>query len=247
MPNTDDPIFEPFMEAGLVTSVDGVVKSGKEATLWRCSAGTSAESPSGFVAVKVYKDIATRSFRNMGSYLDGRLGRSIRGRRDILHLLSDEASMQAAWVDAEYSALAGLHGRGLPVPRPLHRTGSALAMDFVGSAEGEVAPQLVHAKPGREEARTLYSDLVDSIVDMLRADIIHGDLSPYNLLLHEGRLIIIDFPQAVDARYHSQALAMFSRDLCNVSSWFARAGVEAALDAEARAVEIWDLYERNRL
>jgi RIO kinase 1 len=244
---TDDAVFEPFLAAGLVTDVDGILKSGKEATVWRCPAGPAAASGSDFVAVKVYKDIATRSFRNMGSYLDGRIGRSIRGRRDILHLFSDEASMQAAWVSAEFSALEALHCRGLPVPRPLQQTSRALAMDFVGGSDGSVAPQLVHAHLERPEATSLYTGLVEAILDMLRADIIHGDLSAYNILLREGHLVIIDFPQAVDARYHSQARELFVRDLANVSTWFARAGVEAALEAPTLAAEAWERYERNRL
>ncbi len=155
--------------------------------------------------------------------------------------------MQAAWVDAEYSALQSLHGRGLPVPRPFLRTGSALAMDFVGTSDGEVSPQLVHARLGPEEAARLYGVLVDAIVEMLRADIIHGDLSPYNVLFLGGSLRVIDFPQAIDARYHSQAFAMFLRDLCNVSSWFAKAGVLSAREVEAFAMETWGLYERNLL
>jgi RIO kinase 1 len=247
MQTSDDPVFEPFLEAGIVASVDGIVKSGKEATVWRCVAGPVAATASGFVAVKVYKEIATRSFRNMGGYLEGRIGRTVRGRRNILHMLSDEASMQAAWVDAEFSALQGLHGRSLPVPRPFHRTDCALAMDFVGDCEGGVSPQLVHARLGKDEAAGLYDRLVAAIVEMLRADIIHGDLSPYNILFHEGRLMVIDFPQAIDARYHSQAFTMFVRDLANVSAWFAKAGVGAADRIEAFAAETWEAYERNRL
>ena len=244
MSNYDDRVFERFIEEGIIDSVEGVLKSGKEATVFRCTGGPCTTTAS--VAVKVYKDIEERSFRNMASYLDGRMGRSIRKRRDILHVLSDEASMQACWVEAEFDALSQLSQAGLPVPRPYLRTGKAMAMELIEEG-GEVAGQLVHADLPGEALPGLYAALVESILGMLRLDLIHGDLSPYNILVRDGRLVMIDFPQAIDARYHSQAEAMFARDLGNVSRWFEKAGVPAAAGHAEVAREAWSLYERNRL
>lgn len=239
-----EKVFEAFIEEGIISSVAGVLKSGKEAMVFRCLPGPCAASPS--VAVKVYKDIEERSFRNMAGYLDGRIGRTIRKRRDILHVFSDAASMQACWVDAEFEALARLSQAGLPVPRPYLRTGKAMAMELI-EEDGEAATQLVRADLPADALPGLYAGLVDSVVEMLRLDLIHGDLSPYNILVRDGRLVIIDFPQAIDARYHSQAEAMFARDLENVSRWFGKAGVPAAAGHAEVAREAWSRYERNRL
>jgi RIO kinase 1 len=244
MSNHDDQVFERFIEEGIISSVDGVLKSGKEATVFRCTPGPCATAAS--VAVKVYKDIGERSFRNMTGYLDGRIGRTVRKRRDILHMMNDEASMQAYWIEAEFEALSRLTERGLPVPRPFLRTGRAMAMELI-EEDGEVAAQLVHAGLPKDALPDLYAALVDSIIEMLRLDLIHGDLSPYNILVRDGRLVIIDFPQAIDARYHSQGEAMFARDLENVSRWFEKAGVAAAGSHAEVAREAWALYEMNRL
>lgn len=244
MSDQEEAVFEEFIAQGIIASVEGVVKSGKEATVYRCLPGPRAASP--LVAVKVYKGIEERSFRNMAGYLDGRIGRTVRKRRDILHMLNDEASMQAYWIEAEFEALSRLSERGLPVPHPYLRTGEAMAMELI-EEDGEVAAQLVHADLPKDALPDLYAGLVDSIVEMLRLDLIHGDLSPYNILVREGRLVIIDFPQAIDARYHSQGEAMFARDLENVSRWFEKAGVAAAGGHADVAREAWSLYEMNRL
>ena len=39
---------------------------------------------------------------------------------------------------------------------------------------------------------------MDALAVLARAGFAHGDLSPYNLLVHDGRLVVIDLPQVVD-------------------------------------------------
>jgi RIO kinase 1 len=52
----------------------------------------------------------------------------------------------------------------------------------------------------------------------------HGDLSPYNLLVHHGRLVMIDLPQVVDIIAHPTGRSFLDRDAKNAATWFARAG-----------------------
>ena len=51
---------------------------------------------------------------------------------------------------------------------------------------------------------------------MLALDRVHGDLSPYNLLWHDGLAWIIDVPQMVDPRENANARTLLERDLENV-------------------------------
>ena len=241
MSNSIDTTFDHFFAAGIITDVDAVIKSGKEATVYRCTAHPSTGYRS--IAVKVYKDIGKRSFANMADYLDGRVGRTIRKRRDILHMFSDNESMQAYWVYAEYEALKTLSDYGVPVPRPFAQTGSALAMEFIGDTT--IAPQLKDVKLDRDGAQSVLTGITDAIHDMLRLDMIHGDLSPYNILVHNGAPVVIDFPQVIDARFHSQAEEMFRRDVRNVCSYFERHGI--LVDSETLVKETWDRYLRNKL
>lgn len=58
----------------------------------------------------------------------------------------------------------------------------------------------------------------------------HGDLSPYNLLVWQGRLVMIDLPQAVDPLAHADGLQLLERDVMNVCTWFERKGVATGKD-----------------
>ena len=56
----------------------------------------------------------------------------------------------------------------------------------------------------------------------------HGDLSPYNLLVHGGRLVMIDLPQVVDVVSHPNGRGFLDRDARNVATWFAARGLPGA-------------------
>ncbi|MBL8967898.1 MAG: phosphotransferase [Spirochaetaceae bacterium] len=251
-----DAVAERFAGDAIILDVEQVLKSGKEAVVFRCSAHPSTGVEA--VAVKVYKDIEKRGFRDMADYLDGRIGRTIRKRRDILHMFSSPDSMQAYWVQAEYEALERLHGAGLPVPKPLAMCDNAVAMEFVGEPAGfgddgeggvvlEPAPRLRDARLGSGEAAAAKEALVAAVRRMLELDLIHGDLSPYNVLVREGKPVIIDFPQAIDARFHSRGAEMLSRDLANILGYFGKRGLGSEEEGRALAAEWWELYERNAL
>ena len=55
--------------------------------------------------------------------------------------------------------------------------------------------------------------------------LVHGDLSAYNLLVHEGRLVMIDLPQVLDVIAHPRGAEFLERDVANVSHWFTARGL----------------------
>ena len=67
---------------------------------------------------------------------------------------------------------------------------------------------------------------------------VHADLSSYNLLWDDPRIVAIDFPQSVDAYDNPHAFDFLRRDVANVCKHFGRYGV--SVDAESLA---WDLWE----
>jgi RIO kinase 1 len=116
----------------------------------------------------------------------------------------------------------------------------------VVDAQGHPAPRLIDAQVTREQAGALYGDLRQQAVKMLCADLIHGDLSPYNVLLGAEGPVIIDFPQVVSAAHNSTAQAFFRRDVENVRAFLAR--LDPTLDARrGDAEEIWRAYVRREL
>ena len=55
----------------------------------------------------------------------------------------------------------------------------------------------------------------------------HGDLSPYNVLVDDGRLVLIDLPQAVDIVGNPQGFEFLRRDCANICEWFEARGIAA--------------------
>jgi RIO kinase 1 len=122
----------------------------------------------------------------------------------------------------------------VPVPYPVQITGTEVLLEFIGDADGTAAPRLAETRPDETELSDLWDQLVTALLTLARGGLAHGDLSPYNLLVDEGRLVMIDLPQVVDVIANPNGPAFLARDARNVATWFTRAGhPEADPDALA--------------
>jgi RIO kinase 1 len=228
--------FSFFKAEGIIAGKGTLIKPGKEASVYRCP-GIAPRYPE-CVAVKRYKDVERRSFAALGQYLQGRLAESGINRRDLMHLLSSPESILSFWVESEYATLSRLSDKGLPVPKPYAHWGAAIAMECVGGAEP--AARLHECELTKAEARAVTDEILHAIGLMLELDVVHGDLSPYNVLIREGRPVIIDFPQAIDARFNRNAKAYLARDIENILRY--RDGADRAREAAAIADGLWKRY-----
>jgi RIO kinase 1 len=107
-------------------------------------------------------------------------------------------------------------------------TGTELLLEFVGDSGGTGAPRLAETRPGEDELAALWDQLVAALAALAGLGFAHGDLSPYNLLVHDGRLVMIDLPQVVDVIAHPNGRGYLDRDARNVAAWFAARGLTAA-------------------
>ncbi|WP_176064606.1 RIO1 family regulatory kinase/ATPase domain-containing protein [Anaeromyxobacter diazotrophicus] len=235
-----DPLA-PLLADGIIDEVVARLKSGKEADLWLVRHGGE------IVAAKIYKERQARSFRNNAAYREGRQVRDTRMQRAMDRgSRFGQAAAEEAWKAKEADALYALHAAGVRVPKPVLFYQGVLLMEVVVDAEGRPAPRLVDAQIARADAAALYADLRSQAVRMLAADLIHGDLSPYNVLAGWNGPVVIDFPQVIGAAHNSQAQRFFQRDVENVRRFFA--ALDPALHAAAGdAAEIWRAYERREL
>ena len=119
---------------------------------------------------------------------------------------------------------------GAAVPYPVDFLDDGILMEYIGD-ESEAAPRVVNARLDRADLGEAWRQLIESLRLMARAHIVHADLSVYNLLWWRGRLVLIDFPQAVDATTNPAAPDLLHRDLLNVGAWFGRRGVALGTDA----------------
>lgn len=229
-----------MVEEGLVDEVIGQLMSGKEATVYVVRCGEHLR------CAKVYKEANQRSFRNNATYQEGRKVKNSRQARAMEKGSRYGRKMQEeVWQSAEVDALYRLAAAGVRVPQPHICFEGVLLMDLVLDADGHPAPRLNDVEMSEELALEYHAMLVNQVVRMLCAGLIHGDLSEYNILVAESGPVIIDLPQAIDAAGNSNAAEMLERDVANLRSYFS-AFAPALIDTQY-GKEIWARYESGVL
>jgi RIO kinase 1 len=231
--------LQEFIDQGLVDDVIGLIKTGKEASVYCCRSGPALDAE--LVAAKVYRGQQYR-FKNDAVYQESRArelgirGSALRAFNKRRHSSVGREVQGHTWRAREYETLALLYNAGADVPRPIAASGAAILIEYFGD-EDEAAQQLNRVRLPRDEAGPLFQRLINNVELMLACDRVHGDLSPHNVLYWQGEVRVIDFPQAVDPRFNSHARDLLARDIDNLCRYFAPYGVEA--DASSLTRELW--------
>ena len=229
-----------LLEEGLIDEVIGQLMSGKEATVYVVRCGDVIR------CAKVYKDATQRSFKKSASYQEGRKVKNSRQARAMEKGSRYGRKMQEeVWQNAEVDALYRLASAGVCVPQPHICFEGVLLMDLVVDAEGNPAPRLNDVDLDEEQALEFHGMLINQVVRMLCAGIVHGDLSEYNILVGDSGPVIIDLPQAIDAAANSTAAEMLERDVNNLRTYFS--SFAPALRDSEFGKEIWGLYQGGLL
>ena len=139
----------------------------------------------------------------------------------------------------EYTSLECLHQAGAAVPQPVAASENAILMSYHGKA-GVAAPTLNQIGLTPHEAEPLFEEVMRNVDVMLRHDLIHGDLSAYNILYWEGQITLIDFPQVTNLHTNANAYFVLQRDVQRTCEYFARQGVRC--DPAAIMGEFWYRY-----
>jgi RIO kinase 1 len=231
--------------AWLVTELDavdrelGVLKTGKEADVFAVERAVPPGGPACLLAAKRYRGGDHRLFHRDAGYLEGRRVRASREMRAMEHRSHFGRNLIAQqWAVAEFAALRELWLVGAPVPYPVQRVGTELLLEFVGDVDGAAAPRLVQLRPDPPELADLWRQLVDALVILARRGYTHGDLSAYNLLVHDQTLVLIDLPQLVDVVANPRGRDFLRRDVCAVAGWFRSRGLPEHLADPDATVEL---------
>jgi RIO kinase 1 len=199
-----------ILQKGVLSYIEGIISAGKEANIYLGYNEVGQE-----VAVKIYK-IDSNTSKWMRNYIvgDPRFEKIPRNISKIIYL----------WARKEYKNLKRAKNAGLRVPNPLFVRDNVLIMDYIGF--GPIpAPRLKDIKYPRN-VEFLVKDVLNFIRTLYQdAELVHGDLSHYNILYHNQKPVYIDISQAVSTA-HPKAEKYLVRDIKNVFNYFQRFDVE---------------------
>ncbi len=189
------------------------------------------------LAAKRYRRHDHRMFHRDAGYVEGRRMRNTRDQRAAAKGSRWGRTVEAGqWARAEFGYLADFHRAGLPVPYPVQLDEGEILMEFITLADGTGAPRLARTRPDRDLLATYWEQLTEAMRVMAGLGLAHGDLSAFNILATEERLVIIDVPQAVDIVANPQGMEFLARDCRNVAGWFRSRGLD--VDGEALLGEL---------
>jgi RIO kinase 1 len=209
--------LQALIDDGVIDAVLRPLKSGKEASVYVVRSHDEVR------CAKVYKDMATRSFKQRTQYQEGRKVRGSREARAVGKASKyGRKQQEVAWKNTEVDALYQLRDAGLRVPKPHGYFHGVLVMELVTDAEGYSAPRLCEVELTAVQALAFHAVLMRQVVGMLCCGLIHGDLSAFNVLVGPDGPVVIDFPQVVSAAGNNAARAMLLRDVNNLTASLGR-------------------------
>ena len=208
----DRPTLEALyilLRRGILTEIIGTVKAGKESRVY-WGKGPNGED----VAVKIYLTLTAEFRRGILKYIEGdpRFKRIRRDQRSLIY----------AWASKEFKNLRRAYDAGVRVPKPYGVMRNVLVMEFIGE-DGEPAPLLKDCI--LEDPEGVYAELMEMVRLLYqKAELVHGDLSEYNIMIWDGKPILFDVSQAVPLS-HPLAHTLLCRDLRNLARYFSDLGV----------------------
>jgi RIO kinase 1 len=218
----------------------GILKTGKEADVFLIERVVPGTDQAVIMASKRYRSAEHTQFNRAGDYTVGRAAKRSRDNRAMAKRTTFGLEQAAGrWAAAEFDALKRLYNVGVPVPYPVQVHGTEVVMEFIGH-DRTAAPRLAETRPDGDELESLWEQASEALRRMTELGFAHGDLSPYNTVVHEGRLVVLDLPQVVDIYANPLGMDFLIRDVENLGSWFSTRGIarEAVNDLHAEVLAL---------
>lgn len=207
-------ILLKMINQNIIFQVNGCVSTGKEANVYHALTEDGEHR-----AIKIYKSTIL-TFKNRDQYVTG----EYRFRHG--YSKSNPRKMVQLWAEKEMRNLKRLQAAGIPCPEPVLLKLQVLLMTFIGDKKGWPAPRLKDADFSEEEAPVLYDECIKLLRRLYQeCRLVHADFSEYNLLYHEGHIIVIDVSQSVEVE-HPHALEFLRMDCMNILKFFRGKGLK---------------------
>lgn len=206
---------------GHIHLLNGAISTGKEANVFK-----GADEDGNLVAVKIYR-VTTSDFKKMQYYIQGDPRFNIRSnsKRQLIN----------NWVLKEFKNLNRAYNAGVRVPKPLIAKKNILVMEFIGDKNGTPARLMQQTKISNPD------NIVEKIIEYVKklyndAEIVHGDLSAFNILIHHDEPVIIDLSQSLVVD-HPLSNELLNRDINNLIKDFKKIGIKMSKDDVKRKIK----------
>ncbi|XP_076272887.1 serine/threonine-protein kinase RIO3 [Rhynchophorus ferrugineus] len=206
---------------GLLNCVNGVISVGKEAVVIHADGNPDfsniKEPPPKECVLKVFKTTLSE-FKNRDQYIKDdyrfkdRIGKQT--SKKVVHI----------WAEKEMANLMRLEKAGIKCPKVVWLKKHVLVMSFIGE-NNKPAPKLKDAIMSDGDYIVAYEMIINNMKKMYNdANLIHADLSEYNVLWFRDSCYFIDVSQSVEPN-HNNAFVFLYRDCSNVIQFFQKKGV----------------------
>ncbi|MDA4129300.1 MAG: serine protein kinase RIO [Thaumarchaeota archaeon] len=219
-------ILYDLSNSGTFAYLNGVISSGKEARVYW---GVKKDNTD--VAVKIYL-VSSSDYKKRLQYVEG--------DPRFTKIRKDSRGIAEVWARKEFINLKQAFNAGAPVPQPFDFKGNVVIMQFIGT-EGIPAPRLIDAKATKKD----YTTIVNAMeLIYQKAELVHSDLSEYNVMKLDNKVILFDFGSAVSSR-HPSAEEFLKRDITNVNRFFQKRGVSVTDEAKLLKRISGDSFEKD--
>ncbi|OXB56395.1 hypothetical protein ASZ78_004928 [Callipepla squamata] len=228
-----------MVSGGMLETITGCISTGKESVVFHAYGGKmsvvnfivcltlsmrSATEDDKVIppecAIKVFKT-TLNEFKNRDKYIkdDYRF-------KDRFSKLNPRKIIRM-WAEKEMHNLTRMQNAGIPCPQVVILKKHVLVMSFIGQDQVP-APKLKDVKLNSEDMKKAYYQVLNMMQRLYKeCNLVHADLSEYNMLWHDGKVWLIDVSQSVEPT-HPHGLEFLFRDCRNVSQFFQKGGVAEA-------------------
>jgi RIO kinase 1 len=211
--------IDRLLSKGQLDYLNGVVNAGKEARVyWGVAPDGSPR------AVKIYLT-ASAEFKKRLRY--------VAGDRRFSNIPSTSRGIAELWVQKEFKNLQLAQQAGIRVPAPYAFNENVLVTEYIGVPPAP-APRFVDTEVEEADYRWTM-EMVEKLYK--KAQLVHADLSEYNIFKFGGECVLFDFGSAV-LTTHPESRELLLRDVANMVRFFRRRGIfeEGAEDIVERIV-----------
>ena len=197
--------IEKVFTHGIVSRMIHIISKGKEADVYLAEAGEKVNEE--YVVLKIFNQENT-SFKRRTEY--------VKGDPRFDGVRADVRSIIRIWCRKEYGNLKIAEEAQVSAPKPYYFKGNVLAMQLIGD-DGVPSPILKDIEI--ENPERVLDEIIENMKRLYSANLVHGDISEYNILIKDGMPFLIDIGQGVSLG-HPKAGEFLERDVTNILYYF---------------------------